>query len=253
MSGDRISVWSGLMGITVTPAFFSEGRQSSQKVRGGKLVPSPPPCHEGGRKELYLLFIGQLDTALRERARTAEWLHEKMAISKSLQALVCQFHGDVIHAIQKTLGRRRAGAPTTLADAKKLAGKVIEFEARLDRELTHDHVLAFDLAVCMRDLCDDVHHYIRQIELTAAAVFAQAGKPLIGNRPTNWAAKNELAALISDFKKARGDDAWPSGAAMRAALKRRGHECSERSVRGWVRQFKSDSAWLYVQQKKRRQ
>lgn len=253
MSADPLSVWSGLIGTRVMPVVSNTGGTSVRKVRDGMHVSPPLSSQDGNRKKLYLLFIGQLNAALCERARTAERLHEEMSIPQSLQTLVCDFHKDVIKAVEKTLGRSRAGAPTTLADARKLISKVRDFELKLDLELTHDHIHAFDLAVCMRDLCDDVRHYIRQIELTAGIVFLRASKPLISNRPTNWSAKNELAVLISDFKNARGDDAWPSGATMRAALKRRGHECSERTARNWIQQLKSGSAGFFVQPKTKRQ
>lgn len=167
MNADPLSVWSGLIGTRVIPAVSNTGGAPVRKVRDGVLVSPPLSREDGHRKKLYLLFIGQLNAALCERARTAERLHEEMEIPLSLQALVCEFHKDVIQAVQKTLGRRRSGAPTTLADARKIVSKVRDFELKLDLELTHDHIRAFDLAVCMRDLCDDVRHYIRQIELTA--------------------------------------------------------------------------------------
>jgi hypothetical protein len=253
MSADPISVWSGLIGTSVMPAVSNAGGTPVRKVRDGILVSPPLSRQDGQRKKHYLLFIGQLNAALYERARTVEWLHEEQGIPLSLQALVCEFHKDVIQAVQKTVGRSRAGAPTTLADARKLISKVRDFELKLDLELTHEHIRAFELALCMRDLCDDVRHYTRQIELTAGIVFLRAKKPLISNRPTNWAAKNELAALVSNFKNARGEDVWPTGAAMRAALKRRGHVCSERTVRSWIQQLKSGSAGFFVQPTTRRQ
>jgi hypothetical protein len=247
------SPWNGLLGTTVLPRVKNTGPYPSQTVRLGKRVQPVAQRKSAERKNLYLIFIRQLDSALRERARALEWFHHEKPLSKKIQRLVTGFYSDVNCAIEATLKRKSSGAPTTLRDARELIGKVSLFESELELQLTNAPEHALELAVCMRDLCDDVLHYIAQIEITANVVCVDNGKPLISNRPTNWPAKEALAGLISEFQKTRRGEAWPKGSTMQAELKRLGFTCSERVVRGWIQQMKLELAGNFIQPKRNRQ
>jgi hypothetical protein len=249
----RSSPWSGLLGATVSSPVKSTGSFSSQSVRLGKRVQPAAQRQSAERKNLYLSFIEQLDSALRQRARALECFHREKPLSKKIQRLVTDFYTDVNCAIEATLNREKSGAPTTLRDARDLVSKLSLFELDLELQLTHDHVHALALAVCMRDLCNDVLHYIQQIEITANVVCVENGKPKISNRPTNWSAKETLAGLITEFQGTRGDGAWPKGSTMQVELQRLGFACSERVVRGWIRQMKSGSGGHLIQPGKDRQ
>ena len=253
MSALLSSPWCGLLGTTFSPSVKNTGPYPSQTVRLGKRVQPAAQRQSAERKNLYLIFIQQLDSALRERARALEWFHREKPLSKKIQRLVTGFYTDVNCAIEATLNREKSGAPTTLRDARDLVGKLSLFESELELQLTHAHVHALALAVCMRDLCDDVLHYIEQIEITANIVCVENGKPKISNRPTNWSAKETLAGLITEFQEARGDGAWPKGSTMQVELQRLGFACSERVVRGWIRQMKSGSGGHFIQPRKDRQ
>ena len=253
MSALRSSPWRGLLGTTVSPLVKTPEPYSSQTVKLGKRVQPADQRQSADRKNLYPIFIKQLDYALRQRARALEWFHREKPLSKKIQQLVTGFFNDVNCAIEATLNRRKSGAPTTVKDARDLVGKLSLFESELELQLTHDHEHALALAVCMRDLCDDVLHYIGQIEITANVVCVENGKPKISNRPTNWSAKETLAGLIKEFQGIRGDGAWPKGSTMHVELQRLGFACSERVVRGWIRQMKSGSVGYFIQPGKDRQ
>jgi len=253
VSALRTSHWSGLLGTTVSPLVKKPGPYSSHTVKLGKRVQPADQCQSAERKNLYLSFIQQLDSALRQRARALEKLHREKPLSKKIQQLVTGFFKDVNCAIEATLNRKKSGAPTTLRDARGLVSKLSLFESELELQLTHAHVHALALAVCMRDLCDDVLHYIRQIEFTANVVYVENGKPKFSNRPTNWSAKDALAGLITEFQETRGDGAWPKGSTMHVELQRLGFSCSERVVRGWILQMKSGSGRYFIQPGKDRQ
>ena len=249
----RSSPWSGLLDATASALVKNTGPYPSQTVRLGKRVQSAVQRQSAERKNLYRIFIQQLDSALHERARALEWFHMEKPLSKKIQRLVNGFYTDVNCAIEGTLNRKKSGAPTTLRDARDLAGKLNLFESALELQLTHAHVHALALAVCMRDLCDDVLHYIEQIEITANVVCVENGKPKISNRPTNWSAKEALAGLITEFQEASGDGAWPKGSTMQVKLQRLGFACSERVVRGWIQQMKSGAGGHFIQPGKNRQ
>ena len=253
MSALRSSPWSGLLGTTVSLSVKTPGPYSLQTVKVGKRVQSADRGQSAERINLYHSFIQQLDSALRQRARALEWVHREKPLSKRIQQLVTGFFKDVNCAIEATLNRKKSGAPTTVRDARDLVGKLSQFESELELQLTHDHEHALALAVCMRDLCDDVLHYIRQIEFTANVVYGENGKPKISNRPTNWAAKEALAGLITEFQETRGDEAWPKGSTMQVELQHLGFACSERVVRGWIRQMKSGSGGYFIHPGKDRQ
>jgi hypothetical protein len=253
VSAPRRSDWSGALGTTVEPPVTNAGQYRVQTIRLGKRIAPSVPRQSADRKKIYLFFIHQLDAAIRERARAIEWFHQEGPLPKSLQVLITGFFTEVTLAIDATVYRKRSGAPTTLGDARQLNSKVSQFESNLELQLTHAHKHALALAVCLRDLCDDVRHYIKQIEITANVVHAKNGAPMISNRPTNWSAKEALASLVMEFQEAHGDEAWPKGSAMQAKLHRLGHACSERAVRGWLQQMKSGSAGLFIQPTKSRQ
>lgn len=253
MSALLSSPWSGLLGTTASPLVKNPGPYSSQTVKLGKRVQPADQSHSAERINLYLSFIQQLDSALRQRARSLEWFHRENPLSKKIQQLVTGFFKDVNCAIEATLNRKKSGAPTTLRDARDLVRTLSLFESELELQLTYDHENALALAVCMRDLCDDVLHYIRQIEFTANVVYVENGKPKISNRPTNWSAKEALAGLITEFQETRGDGAWPKGSTMQVELQHLGFACSERVVRGWIRQMKSGSGGYFIQPGKDRQ
>jgi hypothetical protein len=253
VSAVRSSPWSGLLGTIVSPPVKNTGPYSSLTVRLGKRVQPASQRQIAERKNLYHMFILQLDSALRERARALEWFHLEKPLSKKIQQLVTDFYKDVNCAIEATLNREKSGAPTTLRDARDLIGKLSLFESELELQLTHAHIHALALAVCMRDLCDDVRHYIGQIEISANVVNVENGKPKISNRPTNWSAKETLAGLITEFQETRCDGAWPKGSTMQVELQRLGFACSERVVRGWIRQLKSGSGEHFIQPGKERQ
>jgi hypothetical protein len=253
MSALLSSPWSGLLGTTFSPSVKNCGPYPSQTVQLGKRVRPAAQRQSAERKNLYLIFIQQLDSALRERARALEWFHREKPLSKKFQRLVTGFYTDLNCAIEATLNREKSGAPTTLRDARELVDKLNLFESELDLQLTHAHKHALALAFCMRDLCGDVLHYIQQIELTANVVCVENGKPKISNRPTNWFAKEALAGLVAEFQQDRGHEAWPKGSTMQVELQRLGFACSERVVRGWIRQMKSGSGGHLIQPRKDRQ
>ena len=253
MSDLWASPWNGLLGKSVSPKVTNSGSYQSQTVRLGKRVFPTTPFESAERKNLYMAFIQQLDSALRERARAVEWFHQKSPLPKTIQRLVTDFFTDVTNAIDATLSRKKSGAPTTLRDARKLLSRVKQFESKLELQLTHSRAHALALAVCMRELCDDVLHYIAQIEISANVVCVQNGKPLISNRPTNWPAKEALAGLIAELQKNSGDETWPKGSTMHVELQRLGFTCSERVVRGWIQQMKSELAGNFIQPKRNRQ
>lgn len=140
MSALRSSPWGGLLDTSVSPPVKNTGSYPSQTVRLGKRVQPSAQRQSAERKNLYLIFIRQLDSALRERARALEWFDREMPLSKKIQQLVTDFFKDVICAIEPTINRGKSGAPTTLRDARDLVSKLSLFESELELQLTHAHV-----------------------------------------------------------------------------------------------------------------
>ena len=124
MSALRSSPWGGLLDTSVSPPVKNTGSYPSQTVRLGKRVQPSAQRQSAERKNLYLIFIRQLDSALRERARALEWFDREMPLSKKIQQLVTDFFKDVICAIEPTINRGKSGAPTTLRDARDLVSKL---------------------------------------------------------------------------------------------------------------------------------
>ena len=252
MSNARPSPWSGLFGDSAV-LIEKLRQQQTQKVRSGKPV-LPTQSQKGGdRKKYNLIYIRQLERALRKSARNAECLHKKAAISSSLQHLARGFYKEVIQTLDATLIRKKSGAPRTLSDARLLRGKVEIFEKNLGSQLPNNHEYGLELALLFWDLCQDVRHYILMIEITSNIIPVHDGQPQLSHRPTKKTAAEALTNLVIDFKNFHGAAVWPSGASMYAQLRQLGHDVSERSVRGWLQQLKTGTSGLYVQPKKNRQ
>jgi hypothetical protein len=247
----KSSIWDGLASITHgTSLAISKDRFESRTVRQGRVVPPKATQPQPERTEIYRAFIHQLENALYERAREAERIHAVADLPVALQDLVRQLHAAAISAIRSTLEKKKSGAPRTIRDARALLDQVEKIEPQLSAVLPDGHPLILELNECLHDLCADVRHYVRQIEITARSYDSSGQKLRINNRPTNWDAKEAFALEVLAHQKRHGTNAWPKPSHIRKSLLEHGHRCCIRAIGNWLREMKDGTAHHYVQSKK---
>ena len=249
--GMKDRLWHTALPGTLPPQSQSNG--FTRKVyRDGKLVPVREPQTERGvRANLSRRFINQLNEALEDEARHLERLWKQRAFSKQLEAACLQIYQQVIETVDSTSRHRTRGAPPTLSKARSLLPAVEHFEKCLETLPERRHPSARELAICLRDLCDDVRHYVRQIEITFDAVKERAAQPLPTNRPTNWATKERYGQLVEQHQSLYGDGSFPKPRELRKQLLDEGHNISERTERAWRSQWVQGSFGHYIQNRNR--
>jgi hypothetical protein len=231
---------------TPTPGNFP-----TRKVRLGT-VQQPPTSKSKDRADFSRAFIHQLDGFLELRAREFEALWERGALPKAAQTLVTELFLEACAAIDTTLHHKREGAPPTLKRARALLKKTRDLEKVFDDLLDGTRPRALELAFCIRDLCDDIAHYVQQIEVTYAIVSAQAtAPPRPANRPTNRTAKDAFADVVYQHQLKHGAGTFPKPAAVRSKLTLSGHTVSDRILRYWRDQMKAGTFTDHIQHRKR--
>jgi len=226
----------------------SESNAVSRRVyRNGKLVPIKEPKARDTRAVFFRKFINQLNLALKERARHLERLNTQRRLSKQLRDETVKFFKRAIETVDRTGQQQRPGAPPTLSNARSLVPAVEQFDKSLEDLLEHGHPRASELAMCLRGLCDDVRHYVSQIDITSAIVDQRKVMPTIPNRPTNWDAKEFYGRLLERHQRMHGDQSFPKPRDLRRQLSEAGYDFSERTLRDWRSQWVRGSFGNHIQ------
>jgi hypothetical protein len=222
----------------------------SRKINGGKLLPEKVrKAHD--RAVFSRAFIQQLEISLAKRARELDDLWDLGTITKQVAARTTSLFCYTCKAIDRTLDHHKEGAPPTLRDFGNLLTQVATFEFAMDRLLTCKNEDEFYLAFCLRDLCDDIEHCVRQLRMTYAIVSVENGRVTPANRPTNWAAKQSYAELIRAHQQQYGRDTYPTPRYVIEQLQKSGHQVSARTLRDWRSQVRNGTFSSYVQNRKR--
>ena len=203
------------------------------------------------RKEFSFLFIGQLNTALIIRAHEEQTFWYAGIMLPTLAKHVRTFHGKVIKLLDQTLLHKSSGAPPTLRNAKSMRLLVTEFKKKCSQYITNEDVGQFQLAICLNDLCDDIEHFVVQIQIVFGIVSVVGQKPVVANRPTKSDAKNLYCEIVNGHQAKYGPNHFPKPREAQAALSAGGYAVSKRTLNNWKSQVNKNLIGFFIQPKKR--
>jgi hypothetical protein len=247
----RAGLWDQLYLSPPNPA-SDTGQRAGRKFLSGKpAVPSQISKPLGDRAVFGAAFARQLDSALCGRARELEALWDQRAISAGVKTVALEMFSAAIEALKQTRMKGEVGAPAALSLARALRRKTLHFEDRFDQLLTTTGPRCLPLAMCLRELCDGIHHYAQQMEIVFGIVSVKGGKPVLTNRPTNRAAKEAYGAIVSRHQLVHGPRTFPKPRQIRAALSTFDIQVSDRTLRDWKQQIEQKTFDAFVQPRKR--
>ena len=224
---------------------------SSSKGNSSKPLKAAKKIQGAKRKKFCLLFIHQLNNALIARATEEEHFWKLGAINYALAQEVTAVHKKIIHVLDQTLNHKSSGAPPTLRNAKSLTLIVENFKIKCTNLITAQSIDQFRLAICLHDLCDDVEHYVIQISRVFGIVSVVDEKPVLSNRPTNFAAKKIYDQIITTHQSQFGVDNFPMPREIQSTLSAKGHQISKRTINFWKSQFTKKRLENFIQPQKR--
>jgi len=224
---------------------------SSSWGNSGKPLTPAKKIQSAERKNFSLLIIHQLNNALIARATEEEHFWKTGALNDELAQEVTAVHNKIIHVLDQTLNHKFSGAPPTLRNAKSLTSIVEIFKIKCTNLITAESMDQLLLAICLNDLCDDVEHYVIQINRVFGIVSVVDQKPMLSNRPTNFAAKKNYDQIIRTHQSKFGVDSFPMPREIQSALSAKGHQISKRTINFWKSQFTKKRLEDFIQPQKR--
>ena len=112
-------------------------------------------------------------------------------------------------------------------------------------------VVQNQLAICLNDLCDDIEHYVFQIQIVFGIVSVVGQKPVMSNRPTKSDAKNLYCEIVNSHQAKYGQNDFPKPREVQSALSAGGYAVSKRTLNNWKSQVNKNLIDFFIQPKKR--
>jgi hypothetical protein len=188
----------------------------------------------------------QLYKALQERAIELRELDQKNIVDPSLTGPIQAFWNEILEVHDKT---EKLGIyiSTSLMNRVNRLQKISEdFDAYVDKNLDCARAEHLLLGMTLAELCEDVHHFTRQIVITHFSISIDDTNKNLPFRPTDWKKKDSFIQEIHHYQGQRGGKFPPHNIlAKRMALK--GYKLAERTYRDWKRQFLSGKFKDFVQ------
>lgn len=147
------------------------------------------------------------------------------------------------------LGHKSIGAPSSLRKARSLSASIRVFEKLVNEmyNLTPEH------RAWVEELCGDINHFVRQIEITYAIVKTdQSGRPKPPNRPSNREGKQIYWQLVKEHRASNGEGTFPKTKFAHEKLAGLGIRVTPKAINIWREQIENGSFFLFVSNKKRK-
>jgi len=215
--------------LTADLGSFKNGKKKSSSIK----------YRDRDRSTYSRTYIRQLEASLTSTARDLEGFWSQEIISDELALEITEFFKAVCNTLDKTLGHKTKGAPATLRNARSLSPSVKSFETKITHLIPKDVLRSRGLEQCLKELLEDVRHYVRQIEMTYGIVRLQGANPVLSNRPSNTMAFEKMLDLIESHAHINGANSKLKPKLLRAQLSEAGYAVSERTLRIWRAKAKS--------------
>lgn len=204
-----------------------------ESFRNGKKRSSSKKYRDKDRSTYSRRYIRQLEISLTSTAHDLEGFWSQEIISDELALEITEFFKQVCTALDETLHHKSKGAPATLSNARSLRPSIKSFATKITHLIPKDSLVTRGLEQCLKELLEDVRHYIRQIEMTYGIVRLQGANPVLSNRPSNTMAFEKMLDLIESHAHINGANSKLKPKLLRAQLSEAGYALSERTLRIW--------------------
>ena len=191
-------------------------------------------------------FGWQLYKALQERAIELRELDQKKIVDPSLTGPIQDFWNEILEVHDKT-EKLGIHITTSLMNRVNRLKKISEdFDTYVDKNLNCTRAEHLLLGMTLAELCEDVHHFTRQIVITHFSISIDDTNKKLPFRPTDWEKKESFIQEICEYQGQRGGKFPPHNIlAKRMALK--GYKLPERTYRDWKKQLLSGKFKYFVQ------
>jgi hypothetical protein len=191
-------------------------------------------------------FGRQLYKALQVRAIELRELDQQNLVDPSLTGPIQNFWNDVLEVHDKTARLDIHITTSLMAKVCQLKKVLEDFDAYVDKNLDCTRAEHLLLGVTLADLCEDVHHFTRQIVITHFSISVDDTNKKLPFRPTDWEKKESFIQEVYAYQGQREGKFPPHNIlAKRMALK--GYKLPERTYRDWKKQFLSGKFKHFVQ------
>ena len=211
------------------------------KETAPKQLPSPT-------KAQYAKYFGwQLYEALQARATELRQLDRQELVDQKLTEPIQHFWNDVLTVCQVTKKIRGSIPKSLIEEIRKLHKTLKVFDAYIDENLQYQSAQDLLLGLSLADLVEDVHHFIRQMEITYTSIAADKPDKKLPNRPTDWAKKKIFNQEVLAHQKIHGK--YPPYKILEKAMSRAGFELKERTYGDWRAQHRKGELFQFVQKR----
>lgn len=219
----------------MNPGIYAMGRRVTRKKSDPKT-----------KAQFAKAFGRQLYKALQERAIELRELGRKNLVDQSLASSIQNFWNDILEVYDKN-ARLDIHITTSLMTKVRRLKKILEnFDTYIEQnfECTEsEHLL---LGMSLAELCEDVRHFTRQIEITHLVIAADESNKKLPYRPTDWEKKEIFIRVVDEYMaQHRGKFPPHNILAKRMALK--GYVIPDRTYRDWKKQYRTGTVEHYVQ------
>ena len=204
-----------------------------ESFRNGKKRSSSKKYRDKDRSTYSRKYIRQLEISLTSTARDLEGFWSQEIISDELALEITEFFKTVCNTLDKTFGHKTKGAPATLRNARSLRPSIKSFETKLTDLIPKGALMARGLEQCLKELLEDVRHYVRQIEMTYGIVRQDRLKLVFPNRPKNIPALEKMNEIVEIYSRIHGSNSALKPKMLRAKLLEAGYAVPERTLRDW--------------------
>lgn len=191
-------------------------------------------------------FGWQLYKALQERAIELRELDQKNIVDPNLTGPIQAFWNEILEVHDET---EKLGIyiSTSLMNRVNRLKKISEdFDAYVDKNLYCSRAEHLLLGMTLAELCEDVHHFTRQIVITHFSISIDDTNKKLPFRPTDREKKESFIQEVYEYQGQRGGKFPPHNIlAKRMALK--GYKLPERTYRYWKKQLLSGKFKHFVQ------
>lgn len=220
-------------------AFARSNSMSKDSRRTKKVKPS------ADRNFFPIQFIHQLNRALEMRAREEETLQTKGAFPDGLCDVLTNFHATVIRLLDQTTNHKKRTPPPTLKNARCLRHELSTFVTSIDNLTQSSHSHSEALEKCMKNLVDDVDHYIIQIEVTYRIVQLRNGRPIKPTRQKNFEGRLAYGNIVTEYQLKSGSSNLPKPAYIMRNLESLGFSVSVKTLNNWKNDFLRGALYNY--------
>ena len=194
-------------------------------------------------------FAHQLNCALIKRKEEMTELDRMGLIPSTLQEDIEIFFMRACKIADLTIQINERITRRLMTSIGQMASTLKDFQASLEKNI--DLHCADDLLLLrtLKDLYDDVAHFVQQITITHHSISAVRSSNNLPNRPTDWSRKKVFLAEVSTYQEKNNSKKYPRYKLIAKAMELAGLNLPERTYGDWKKQH-CLGTFVYLVQKR---